>query len=146
MNDNLRDLIEASAPLWAGEAEVVRTYFNAPSRNAETDRAWLRRQCFKEFYGSGYGEPEHGMLVEWGREIIALPSRALLVTRSTNLAGPHAEEAIILAEVPIRGQHAVYAKAEDGADGNGDGQAHDVDTGHHFVAHQVPQCDYDVTV
>ena len=72
MNDNLRELIEASATLWAGEAEVVRTYFDSPSRSAETDRVWLRRQCFKEFYGSGYGEPEHGMLVEWGREIIAL--------------------------------------------------------------------------
>ncbi|MCY4551873.1 MAG: hypothetical protein OXC28_26360 [Defluviicoccus sp.] len=72
MNDHLRDLIEACAPLWAGEAEVVRTYFDSPSRGAETDRVWLKRQCFKEFYGSGYGEPEHGMLVEWGREIIAL--------------------------------------------------------------------------
>ena len=72
MNDRLRELIEASAPLWAGEAEVVRTYFDSPSRTAETDRVWLKRQCFKEFYGSGYGEPEHGMLVEWGREIIAL--------------------------------------------------------------------------
>ncbi len=72
MNEHLRDLIEASAPLWAGEAEVVRTYFDSPSRTAETDRVWLKRQCFKEFYGSGYGEPEHGMLVEWGREIIAL--------------------------------------------------------------------------
>ena len=72
MNDHLRDLIEASAPLWAGEAEVVRTYFDSPGRSAETDRVWLKRQCFKEFYGSGYGEPEHGLLVEWGREIIAL--------------------------------------------------------------------------
>lgn len=72
MNDHFRDLIEASAPLWAGEAEVVRTYFDSPSRTAGTDRVWLKRQCFKEFYGSGYGEPEHGMLVEWGREIIAL--------------------------------------------------------------------------
>ena len=72
MDEHLRNLIEASAPLWAGEAEVVRTYFDSPSRSAETDRVWLKRQCFKEFYGSGYGEPEHGMLVEWGREIIAL--------------------------------------------------------------------------
>ena len=72
MNDHLRDLIEASAPLWAGEAEIARTYFDSPARSAETDRVWLKRQCFKEFYGSGYGEPEHGMLVEWGREIIAL--------------------------------------------------------------------------
>ena len=72
MNPHLRELIEASATLWAGEAEVVRTYFHSAARTAETDRVWLKRQCFKEFYGSGYGEPEHGMLVEWGREIIEL--------------------------------------------------------------------------
>ncbi len=29
----LRDLISASAPLWAGEAEVVRTYWDSPVRS-----------------------------------------------------------------------------------------------------------------
>ena len=71
MNDHLRNLIEASAPLWAGEAEVVRTYFNSTARTVRTDRVWLKRQCFKEFFGSGFGEPEHGHLVELGRRMIA---------------------------------------------------------------------------
>lgn len=56
LNANLISLIEASAPLWAGEAEVVRTYWDSPIRTRETDLLWLRRQCFKEFNGKGLGE------------------------------------------------------------------------------------------
>ncbi len=48
-------LIEKTAPWWAGEAEVVRTYFKSARRTAETDMVWLSRQCFKEFWGSGVG-------------------------------------------------------------------------------------------
>ena len=76
-------------------------------------------------------------LRERRREILALPGRALNFTRSADLAGHHAEEAVILAEVPIRGQHAVHANAKNCADCDGDRQAHDVDAGHHLVAHQV---------
>lgn len=53
---NLTKLIDLSAPLWAGEAEVVRTYWDSPVRNLETDLLWLRRQCSKEFNGTGTGE------------------------------------------------------------------------------------------
>lgn len=53
---NLRGLIDLSAPLWAGEAEVVRTYWDSPVRTRETDLLWLRRQCSKEFNGTGIGE------------------------------------------------------------------------------------------
>jgi hypothetical protein len=56
LNSNLQNLIKVSAPLWAGEAEVVRTYWDSPVRTLETDLLWLRRQCFKEFNGKGLGE------------------------------------------------------------------------------------------
>lgn len=56
LSANLERLIAVSAPLWAGEAEVVRTYWDAPIRTVETDLAWLRRQASKEFNGSGLGE------------------------------------------------------------------------------------------
>lgn len=56
MSANARRLVELSAPLWAGEAEVVRTYWDSPVRTPETDLLWLRRQCSKEFNGTGIGE------------------------------------------------------------------------------------------
>jgi len=56
LNANLERLIALSAPLWAGEAEVVRTYWDSPVRNLDADLLWLRRQCFKEFNGKGLGE------------------------------------------------------------------------------------------
>jgi hypothetical protein len=48
---NLRRLIEANAPLWAGEAEIVRTYWTSPKRTPATDRLWLKRQAWKEYAG-----------------------------------------------------------------------------------------------
>ena len=43
LNSDLQNLIKVSAPLWAGEAEVVRTYWDSPVRTLETDLLWLRR-------------------------------------------------------------------------------------------------------
>jgi hypothetical protein len=64
MSANARRLVELSAPLWAGEAEVVRTYWDAPVRTPDTDLLWLRRQCSKEFNGTGIGEYKNlGMFV-----------------------------------------------------------------------------------
>jgi hypothetical protein len=60
---NIRRLIAAATPLWAGEAEVVRTYWTSPRRNLETDLAWLARQCFKEFWGSGVTRFDQGGIV-----------------------------------------------------------------------------------
>ena len=40
-------LIEANAPFWGAEAEVIRSYWDAPIRNAETDRKWLTHQVYK---------------------------------------------------------------------------------------------------
>jgi len=63
MISNLRRVIAAAAPLWAGEAEVVRTYFASPQRSRESDLLWLARQCFKEFWGSGVGKYDRGGVV-----------------------------------------------------------------------------------
>jgi hypothetical protein len=60
---NIHHLIGMAAPLWAGEAEVVSTYWTAPTRTRETDLLWLRRQCFKEFWGSGVGKYDRGGVV-----------------------------------------------------------------------------------
>ncbi len=56
MSKNVRRLVELSAPLWAGEAEVVRTYWDSPVRGPAAEILWLRRQCSKEFNGTGIGE------------------------------------------------------------------------------------------
>ena len=47
------ELVAANAPLWAGEAEIIRTYWDWPGRSRETDLRWLERQCHKEFWGGG---------------------------------------------------------------------------------------------
>lgn len=60
---NIRRLINACAPLWAGEAETVRTYWTSPKRSLQTDLLWLQRQCFKEFWGSGVGKYDQGGVV-----------------------------------------------------------------------------------
>lgn len=61
VNPNLQRLVEIAAPYWAGEAEVVWTYFQSPQRTKETDLMWLRRQCFKEIWGSGVGDKKKGL-------------------------------------------------------------------------------------
>jgi len=60
---NIRHLIAVAAPLWAGEAEVVSTYWSSPKRTRDTDLLWLRRQSFKEFWGSGVGKYDRGGVV-----------------------------------------------------------------------------------
>lgn len=54
-----RSLIDAAAPFFAGEAEVVRSYWDSPIRTTETDLRWLELQVFKEFKGSGVGDFEN---------------------------------------------------------------------------------------
>lgn len=63
-------LLELSAPLWAGEAEVARTYFDSGNRTAETDQTWISRQCYKEFWGSGFVDPDVGVIGEWSRKAV----------------------------------------------------------------------------
>jgi hypothetical protein len=50
IHDGLHALIAANAPLWAAEAEVVRSYWDSPVRTRETDLLWLLRQCYKEYW------------------------------------------------------------------------------------------------
>lgn len=63
LNSSLDRLIAIAAPYWAGEAEVVRTYWTSPMRTRESDLLWLSRQCFKEFWGSGVGKYDRGGVV-----------------------------------------------------------------------------------
>lgn len=56
----LEQLISTAAPLWGGEAEIVRTYWTSPVRTRDTDLLWLARQCFKEFWGSGVSKYDRG--------------------------------------------------------------------------------------
>ncbi len=60
MNPRIEHLVSIAAPLWAGEAEVVRTYWTSPKRTPQTDLLWLARQCFKEFWGSGVSKYDRG--------------------------------------------------------------------------------------
>lgn len=57
----LRRVIDANAKLWAGEAEVFRTYWTWPGRTRATDRQWLFYQCYKEIWGSGVGDQKLGL-------------------------------------------------------------------------------------
>ena len=61
VNENLRRLVDLAAPFWAGEHEIVWTYFQSPKRTDETDLLWLKRQCFKEIWGSGIGDKKKGL-------------------------------------------------------------------------------------
>ena len=63
VSPQLRNLIDAIAPLFAGEAEVVRTYWTSPIRTRETDLRWLRYQCRKEFWDS-FADPQKGLYLE----------------------------------------------------------------------------------
>jgi hypothetical protein len=53
----LDELVAIAAPYWAGEYEVVQTFFSRP-RSKEEHIRWLRAQCWKEFWGTLDGVPE----------------------------------------------------------------------------------------
>lgn len=52
----LQALIAANGRLWAAEAEVFTAYFASAKRSAETDEAWLIRQCYKELVDGVVGQ------------------------------------------------------------------------------------------
>ena len=56
LSENLDNLLASAGSHFAGEAEVVRTYWDWSGRTIETDLRWLELQVFKEFKGSGVGE------------------------------------------------------------------------------------------
>jgi len=91
---NLKGLIDAAAPYWGAEAEVVRTYWTWTGRTRETDRRWLAMQCYKEFLGFGApGDlgPFRGPLEElrqvFGKIDVEVDRHVVL----DSLAGLHAE-------------------------------------------------------
>jgi len=63
VNENLRRLVDLSAPYWAGEAEVAWSYFQSPRRSKKSDLTWLARQCYKELWGSGVGDKKKGLFL-----------------------------------------------------------------------------------
>ena len=63
VSPQLRRLIDAAAPYWAGEAEVFRTYWTWSDRTRDTDRRWLAYQCSKEIWGSGLAPLDKGFLI-----------------------------------------------------------------------------------
>jgi hypothetical protein len=52
----IQELVALAAPFWAGEAEVVRSFFSVPREKREHIR-WLQAQCYKEFFGALDGDP-----------------------------------------------------------------------------------------
>ncbi|HLG72012.1 MAG TPA: hypothetical protein VK009_16460 [Chloroflexota bacterium] len=55
VDTRLDELVAIASPYWAGEYEVVRTFFSKP-RSKEEHIRWLRAQCWKEFWGTLDGE------------------------------------------------------------------------------------------
>ena len=69
---NLRKLIRAAAPYWAGEAEVFRAYWGWDKRTRESDRLWLARQCSKEVWGSGLAPLDKGIFLAPAEQLVSL--------------------------------------------------------------------------
>jgi hypothetical protein len=68
---NLRRLIDAAAPYWAGEAAVFRIYWDWDKRTREADRRWLAYQCSKEIWGSGLAPLDKGIFLGPAEQLIA---------------------------------------------------------------------------
>jgi hypothetical protein len=69
---NLKRLIDAAAPYWAGEAEVFRTYWTWDKRTRESDRKWLAYQCSKEVWGSGLAPLDKGIFLGPAERLVAM--------------------------------------------------------------------------
>jgi hypothetical protein len=80
VNSQINRLIAAAAPLWAGEAEVVRCYWTWPRRNTATDLLWLKRQCFKEFWGTGAQKYDRGGMFVGGMKYLLARQTEIDVT------------------------------------------------------------------
>ncbi len=74
VSKNLRRLIDALAPYWAAEAEVVRAYFHSPKRNKDSDLLWLARQARKEFW-DGFDEANPGLFIGPLQKMLGLADR-----------------------------------------------------------------------
>ncbi len=57
----MKSLYAMAAYYREAEEEIAWTYFNSAARDSGSDALWLRRQCFKEIWGSGVGDPQEGL-------------------------------------------------------------------------------------
>lgn len=71
VSPELKRLIDAAAPYWAGEAEVFRTYWSWDKRTRESDRRWLAYQCSKEIWGSGLAPLDKGIFLGPAEALVA---------------------------------------------------------------------------
>ena len=69
---NLKQLIAAAAPYWAGEADVFRVYWSWERRTRESDRRWLALQCYKEVWGSGLVPLDKGIFLAPAEQLVAM--------------------------------------------------------------------------
>jgi len=60
---HFRRLVEGAKRYFSAESEIARVYFQSSTRTPRTDRRWLRRQCYKELWGSGVGHRELGLFL-----------------------------------------------------------------------------------
>src|SRR4026208_1141046 len=67
----LRQLIDAAAPYWAGEAAVFRAYWDWERRSREADRRWLALQWSKEIWGSGLAPLDKGIFLGPAEQLVA---------------------------------------------------------------------------
>ena len=63
VNEHWEHLVQEAKRYFSAESDIAWTYFQSSTRTPHTDRRWLRRQCFKELWGSGVGHPEHGLFL-----------------------------------------------------------------------------------
>jgi hypothetical protein len=85
-SEKLISLVGTVAPLFAGEAEVIRTYWTSPIRTKETDRLWLLRQARKEVWDTPLGD-QRGLYLGPAEDLIAVfPKIDIEVPREEILA------------------------------------------------------------
>ena len=49
-NQEFTRLIEANAPYWAAESEVISSYWTSGIRSLQTDIKWIKHQLYKEYF------------------------------------------------------------------------------------------------
>src|ERR1700674_2019148 len=94
---NIERLIGVAAPLWAGEAEVVRTYRSSRIRNLETDLLWLQRDEFEHMLGGIAGIAQEGLAeADWRlmEKLIAEQLRHRIRMRNAQFSRPLPEERV----------------------------------------------------
>lgn len=81
----LKNLVDAVAPLFAGEAEVFSTYWTSTVRTPETDKSWIMRQARKEVWDTPLGDqrglfigPVEDLLTDFSRIDLDIPRHEIL--------------------------------------------------------------------